>query len=56
MNAADMVKREFAHPETVAIVDGKGYRIINKADFDPAKHKEYKGKVYGPGEAPETKK
>lgn len=35
--------------ETIAVVDKDhplGYRIINKDQFDPKVHKEYKGKFY----------
>lgn len=35
--------------ETVAVVHGDSYAIINKTDFDPKKHEKFKGKI---GKAP----
>jgi len=53
--SAEMIKREFQHPETVMVKadNDAGYIIINNDDFDPKVHKEYKGKVAAPGEGAE---
>lgn len=39
--SAEMVAREFTHPDVVKIKSGDSYIIINKSDFDPDEHELY---------------